>query len=139
MTPPPAAAAPARRRTSGSRASTARTRSSARSGARPADRRSRSSPCGARRCSPSPRARPAVGGERQNGDCLRWPRGRHTTLAAATLPADHSFVESLPRPRREKIAVTVLLRASAFVGLLELRALFGYLRGISDNTSFPHE
>ena len=48
-------------------------------------------------------------------------------------------MESLPRPRREKIAVTVLLRASAFVGLLELRALFGYLRGISDNTSFPHE
>ena len=28
---------------------------------------------------------------------------------------------------------------AAFVGLLELRAFFGYLRGISDNAGFPHE
>jgi hypothetical protein len=60
-------------------------------------------------------------------------------LVAPTSPADHSFVESVPQTRRANIAVTVLLRACGFVGLLEIRALFGYLRGISDNTSFPHE
>src|SRR5207244_9406871 len=39
--------------------------------------------------------RPAVGGERQYGDFLQSPRGRHTTLAVSTLPADHSFCASL--------------------------------------------
>jgi membrane-associated phospholipid phosphatase len=48
-------------------------------------------------------------------------------------------MESLPNGRRSKVAVTVLLRATVFLGLMEVRAIFGYLRGIVDDAGFPHE
>ncbi len=40
---------------------------------------------------------------------------------------------------RSRTALTVLLRASVFVALLEVRLLFAYLRGVANNAGFPHE
>src|SRR5207237_9548737 len=69
-------------------------------------------------------------------------RGREAVtdpLMAATYPADHSSVESLPEARPSNLPATVLMRPSVFLGLIVVRLVFGYLRGFSDNAGFPHE